>query len=124
MDRQLLENILVTALEGGSNYWYHINSANHKKVRDVVAKSDDPYFATAMLTAILDHGVQIEVHDIENPDEVLGVLTTKKIEEGLYAAEMSLDYGWAYEAEQNGTGDAETSDILFQHFVIGEVWFS
>jgi hypothetical protein len=124
MDRQLLENIFVTALEGGSNYWYHINSANHKKVRDAVPKSTDPYFATAMLTAILDHGVEVEVHDAENEDELLGTLTAKTIEEGLYAADMSPDYGWAFVAERDGTGDAESSDILFQYFVIGEVWFS
>ena len=124
MDRQLLENIFVTALEGGSNYWYEINSANHNKIRKAVPKFDDPYFATAMLTAILDHGVEVEIHDRENPDEVLGVLSVKSIEEGLHAVDMNLDYRWALEAEQDGTGDAESSDIISQYFVIGEVWFS
>jgi hypothetical protein len=124
MDKQLLENIFVTALEGGSNYWYLIDTANYKKIRSAVPKSVDPFFATAMLTAILDHGVEVEVCDNENPDEVLGTLTAAKMEERLHDLDMNLDYRWALEAEEEGVGDAESSDVVFQYLVIGEVWFS
>lgn len=124
MNRELLENVFVTALEGGSNYWYLINEVNHKRVRKLVPKSDDAYFATAMLTAILDHNAEIEVHDLENPDEVLGVLKAETIQERLEDLDTHLDYRWALVAEEEGTGDAETSDIVFQYLVLGDVWFS
>jgi len=123
MDRQLLENIFVTALEGGSNYWYFIDDANHKKIRKAVPKSVDPFFSTAMLTAILDHGVEVEVCDIENPDEVLGVLKAETMEERLHDLDMHLDYRWALEHEEEGVGDAESSDVVFQYLVLGDVWF-
>lgn len=123
MDRQLLENIFVTALEGGSNHWYFINNANHHKIRKAVPKSDDPYFATAMLSAILDHGVEVEVHDSENEDEVLGVLKTSDMEERMKELDKNPNFMWALEAEENGEGDAETSDIIFQYLVMGDVCF-
>jgi hypothetical protein len=124
MDRQLLEDIFTTALEGGSNYWCEIDRANHKKVRAVVPRSADPYFSTALLTAILDHGVEIEVGDAENEGEVLGVLSAKTMEERLRALERDATYAWALEAEVNEEGDATSSDIIFQYLVIGEVWFN
>jgi hypothetical protein len=124
MDRQLLEDIFVTALEGGSNYWYEINSANHNKVRKAVPKSDDYYFATAMLTAILDHGIHVEIHDIENPDEVLGTLSYELMAERMKKLANDKVYSWALTAHEDENGDAETADIVFQYLVIGDVWYS
>ena len=124
MDRQLLEDIFVTALEGGSNYWYEINSTNHNKIRKAVPKSDDPYFATAMLSAILDHGVSVEVHDAENPDEVLGTLSYDMMADRMKKLANDKVHSWALVAHENEDGDAETADIVFQYLVIGDVWFS
>lgn len=124
MERQLLEDIFVTALEGGSNYWYHITPETNHKIRKAVPRSDDPYFATAMLTAILEHGVSVEIHDRDNPDEVLGVLNYANIEERLDDIDKHLDYRWALEAHEQECGDADSADIVFQYLVMGDVWFS
>jgi hypothetical protein len=124
MDRELLENVFVTALEGGSNYWYFIDSKNQKKIRDAVPKSKDPYFSTAILTAILDHGVEVEVRDAENPEEVLGVLSAATMEERLKDLEKSKDYSWALQNEVDGNGDGNSSDVVFQFLTMGDVWFS
>ena len=124
MDRELLENVFVTALEGGSNYWYFINSENVKKIRDAVPKSVDPFFSTAILTAILDHGVEVEVCDAENPEEVIGVISAETMEERLADLEKSKDYSWALQNEIDGEGDGNSSDVVFQYLVMGEVWFS
>jgi hypothetical protein len=124
MERQLLEDIFVTALEGGSNYWYHITAETNQKIRKAVPLSVDPYLATAMLTAILDHGVKVEVHDAENTDEVLGVLNYEDMKDRLAALESDKGYKWALEAHQQEDGDAESADIVFQYLVMGEVWFS
>lgn len=124
MDRELLENVFVTALEGGSNYWYLINSENVKKIREAVPKSVDAYFSTAILTAILDHGVEVEICDAENPEEVIGVLSAETMESRLNDLEKNKDYSWALQNEIDGNGDAESSDVVFQFLSIGDVWFS
>jgi len=124
MNREMLENVFVTALEGGSNYWYALSGTARAKVRKVVPRAEDPYFATAMLTAVLDHGVEIDIHDGENPEDVLGTLSANTMEKRLKDLRESPHYRYAIEAEEDGDGDAETSDIVFQYLVIGEVWFS
>lgn len=124
MNRELLENVFVTALEGGSNYWYYINARNHFAVRRAVPVEVDRYFATAMLSAILDHGVKVEVNDIENEDDILGTLSAETIKERLEMLAADDNYSWALEAELDDEGDAESSDVIFQYLVIGEVWYS
>jgi hypothetical protein len=124
MNRELLENVFVTALEGGSNYWYYINARNHAAVRRAVPVDVDRYFATAMLSAILDHGVQVEVNDIENEDDILGTLSAEGIRQRLELLAADDSYSWALDAETDDEGDAESSDVIFQYLVIGEVWYS
>lgn len=123
MDRQLLEDIFVTALEGGSNYWYYINNENHHKIRKTVPKSEDPYFATALLTAILDHDLKVEVQDAENEEEVLGILSYENIQERMKKLANDKVHSWALTAHEDENGDAESADIVFQYLVIGDVWF-
>ena len=124
MNRELLENVFVTALEGGSNYWYFISAKAQRAVRDAVPKQLEPYFAMAMLSAVLDHGVEVEINDAENEDEVLGTISAKTIHQRLDALAMDKSYSWALDAELDDEGDAESSDVIFQYLVIGEVWFS
>lgn len=124
MERQFLEDIFVTALEGGSNYWYHITAETNHKIRKAVPKSEDPYFATAMLTAILDHNLSVDINDRDNEDEVLGVLNYDNIKERLADLDTHLDYRWALVAHQDECGDADSADIVFQYLVMGDVWFS
>lgn len=124
MERELLEDVFVTALEGASNYWYVISSEAKAKIRSAVPRSVDPCLSTAILTAILDHGVSVEINDLDNPDEVLGVLNYENIKERLHLLDMSLDYKWALEAHEEEVGDGESADVVFQFLVMGDVWFS
>jgi len=124
MNRELLEDIFVTALEGGSNYWYLLQDKTVKKIRKAVPKSEDPHLSTAIVTAILDHNVDVEVHDLDNPDEVLGVLNYNNIELRLSDLDKHLDYRWALEAHDQEFGDADSADVVFQYLVLGDVWFA
>lgn len=123
MNRELLEDIFVTALEGGSNYWYYINKENVQKVRDAVPKTVDPYFSTAILTAILDHDVSVDIHDKENPSEKLGALNKDILKERLEDISKNSKYRWAYEAHDEEQGDADSADVVFQYLLLGDVWF-
>lgn len=118
--RSILENVFVTALEGGSNYWCYISKSARKLIRDVVPQEEDPYLATAMLKAILDHNVIIPVNDCENPLEIIGHASNSTIQKRLQL--LSQDEGLKYclEAELLGNGDSATSDVVFQYITMGE----
>lgn len=123
VSREILENIFVTALEGGSNYWYHLSEDAVKLIRSVVSKEKNPCLSTAILEAILDHNVEIPINDAEDEEEILGVLSKKIIQERLQNLANSSDY-WALERELAEDGmDAESSDVVFQHLVMGEIVF-
>ena len=122
VSRETLENIFVTALEGGSNYWYLINSKTIKKIRDAVPNSVDPYTSTALFKAVMDFGVEVEVHDIEDTDELLGVLSYKTITKKLQLLANS-PYNWALKDELDENGDANSSDVVFQYLVMEDVLF-
>ena len=75
ISREVLEDVFVTALEGGSNYWYYLPEESIKAIRKAVPKSEDPYLSTAILKAILDHDVKVLVNDAEDEDELIGMIT-------------------------------------------------
>ena len=116
VSRDVLETIFVTALEGGSNYWYYINPENYKKVRDAVSVKEEDCFSVAFAKAILDKGISVEIHDIEDMenDEPLGVINEETIMSGL---QKMVDDGdaWALFDEIAEQGDATSSDMCFQY---------
>ena len=120
LNKQEIENVLVGALEGGSNYWYWIERNDMNKVRQLVSKEADPCNSTAIAKAI-DLGLELPIYDYEDISDCLGVLSKKSIREGI---KRSIDD----EREEvymvkNGYDDAETADILFQYFVMKEIVF-
>lgn len=120
--REVLENICVTALEGGSNYWYYLSNDALKLIRSAVPKSVDSYLSTAILKAVLDHGVEVPINDAEDEDEVIGYLSAKTFQDRIQALAKSDD-SWALENELKEEGDASSSDVVFQYMVMGEVVF-
>lgn len=122
--REILENIFVTAIEGGSNYWYFINDENHEKIRRAVPIEKEACFSTALFRAVYDEAFDIDVHDVENPDEKVGTLSVRSMFERLDNLLQDDDYKWALLAEIDEQGDAETSDVVFQYLAIGEVVYA
>lgn len=121
--RDILENIFVTALEGGSNYWYWLPSKEVKKIREAVPKTEEPALSMAMFMAIFDKGVEVAIHDVENPEDALGVLNKELVLQRVRELGLSYQYSKFWDAEENEEGDAETSDVVFQYFVMGEIVF-
>ena len=121
--RDILENIFVTALEGGSNYWYLIPSKEVKKIREAVPKTEEPALSMAMFMAIFDKGVEVAIHDAENPEECLGVLSSDIIMQRTKELDGHKDYGMFWNSELDEEGDAMTSDVVFQYFIMGEIVF-
>lgn len=121
IERQVLEDIFVTALEGGSNYWYYLSDEATKLIRDAVPKSEDPYLSTAILKAI-EKGVDVPINDAEHEDEVIGTVNLKTMQERLQKLSRSANSD-ALMAHIKDEGDADTADIVFQYLAFGEIVF-
>jgi len=118
--REVLEDIFVTAIEGGSNYWYFLPEHSIKAIRKAVPKEEDPYLSTAILKAILDHDVKVAINDADEEEEVVGVITRGTMQARLQLlAESELK--WALDAHIKEEGDADSADIVFQYLTMGEV---
>jgi hypothetical protein len=124
INRDTLENIFVTALEGGSNYWYFLSDTAVKIIRSHIHENFDPCLSTAIFKAIMDHNAIVPINDAEHPDEILGWLSQDRIEEMITKLISDENYNWALRNEMNYQGNAVSSDIIFQYLVIGGVEFS
>jgi hypothetical protein len=120
VSREVLEDIFITALEGGSNYWYYLPHESIKAIRQAVPKSVDPYLSTAIVKAILDHDVKVAINDADDETEVVGIITRGTLQARLQLlAESKMK--WALDAHIKEEGDADSADIVFQYLAMGEV---
>ena len=76
--------------------------------------------ATAMLKAILDHGIEVAINDVESEEEEIGWISKETMQERLQDLYNS-ENRWALEAHMNEEGDSVSADIVFQYLAIGEV---
>lgn len=119
----LMDDMLVTAIEGGSNYWYLFTDDAVAIVDDFTKRFQvtDKAFSVQFSKAI-QNGARIPVNDLEEPDEILGSISMESIKKGVETMakyhhiqfnNMITDGGW----------DAETADVFFQLCLMGEVVF-
>ena len=118
--REVLEDIFVTAIEGGSNYWYYIPEKSIKAVRRAVPREEDPYLSTAILKAILDHNVEVSINDAEDEEYEVGTISRGTMQVRLQALADS-ELKWALEKHIKEEGDGDSADIVFQYLAMGEV---
>ena len=64
IERSVLEDTIVTALEGGSNYWYYLPDHSCYSIRKAVPKEIDPCLSTAFVKALLDYGLHIRINGV------------------------------------------------------------
>jgi len=118
--REVLEDIFVTALEGGSNYWYYIPEKSIKAIRRAVSREEDPYLSTAILKAILDHNVEVSINDAEDEEYEVGKISRGTMQVRLQALADS-ELKWALDKHIKEEGDGDSADIVFQYLAMGEV---
>jgi hypothetical protein len=119
LSREVLEDIFVTAIEGGSNYWYFLSKDAVKRIRQVVNREQMPYLSVAMLSAVLDHGVAVPINDVENEEDIVGWISIETMQQRLQDLYNS-ENRWAIERHINEEGDADSADIVFQYMAMGE----
>lgn len=105
ISKEKIEDIIITALEGGSNYWYTL--INESSTEEVLNK--------------INAGENVMVFDQEDPDTLLGLLNQKSIQKGIQQSIYENSYLIANVIEDNW--DANDADCLFQYFVMNEIVF-
>lgn len=111
---ELLENIIVTALEGGSNYWATVDHFPEEPAGEPATIK----LATALWN---DKDFAVAIWDSENPTEKLGTLTLEGIRKALKLAQEDTGYHWVIAQLWADEWDAETTDVIMQLAVMGEV---
>ncbi len=118
LSKELVKEAISGALEGGSNYWYFLPDTSIYAVRHKVPQSENEYLSEAMSEAVY-RGAEILIRDAEDINEVLGTLSEDNINKGLY--KMLSEGREELNDIRSGQADAETYDVIFQYFVLGEI---
>jgi hypothetical protein len=119
LSREVLEDIFVTAIEGGSNYWYFLSKDAVKRIRQVVSREQVPYLSIATFIAVIDHGVAVPINDVENEEDIVGWISIETMQQRLQDLYNS-ENRWAIERHINEEGDADSADVVFQYMTMGE----
>lgn len=121
IERQVLEDVFVTALEGGSNHWYWLPEKEVLKVRKAVPKSVEPCLSVALFKAVIDCDIEVDLYDCEDMVELLGTISAHSIERRLQSLADNNLYAWALDLHLREEGDATSADIIFQYIALNEV---
>jgi hypothetical protein len=116
MNRKTRKDLLVTALEGGSMYWYLL--LDLEMYLDYRTLNEPT--AIRIFTAI-EKGEEIPVFDNENPDEQLGILSMESIKRGEKTMKEKAPEHW--EDIEYDIWDAETADVWFQFVIMNDLVF-
>ena len=109
------EDMLVGALEGGSNYWYMLGDLS-----EIKEYAEGEPTAIRIMKAVID-GKKFSVLDAENPKDILGVFGMESIIKGEWLMTTKHPKHWADIIEEND--DADTADVWFQLCVMGKIVF-
>lgn len=109
--------VIVDSLEGGSNYWYILNT---DAFIDDLPKTKEPLSVRIAEALYNNTGVNITVYDLET-DENLGQLNYDSCMRAFNL--MSLNYKQSLLDIINEESDSSDADIFLQLAVMGEVVF-
>lgn len=115
----LITDMLVTAFEGGSNYWATLDNVD----RTYFVKGESLAENVAR-SIIADKNYKLDVYDVESDEdelELLGTMTYASIEKAFNI--MANEYTDAFSNIIKEEYDADDSDIFFQLAVMGEIVF-
>jgi hypothetical protein len=113
-----IEDLFVSALEGGSNYWYRIKYIP-KEIRYHVKELKQP-LAEAIANHVINGGY-IQFFDAENKDELLGTVDMDKLLDAISLLKKDYPDTWNNIIDENA--DANDADIFLQLAVMGDVVF-
>lgn len=126
--QQIIENVIVTAIEGGSNYWiwFNIDENWFREMNHFCQKTESKNFKLPFSIKIVNalmglENFKIPIYDLENTDELLGELSKESFIRGCELCAKNYPKHWANILSENF--DADDADIVFQLAVMGDVVF-
>ena len=118
ISEESIQDLFVTAIEGGSNYLYLIGSTAVEKSQ----MSDEDSFSMRIWDVVMNKGELVHVHDIEDPDGMsIGMLERSLIINRLQKLIDEDIYTHAFKDLVDENMDANSADILFQYIALGDV---
>ena len=119
IDDSVLEDVFVTAIEGGSNYWYFLSDEAVRLIRKAVPREEESCLSIATFKAVMK-GVEVPIHDAFDEEEQVGLISLKTMAERLSKLATSDErHHLLAHIEENG--DADSADVVFQYLALGEV---
>lgn len=119
VNQDMIENVIVSALEGGSNYWYFIDVADFEQ--DLPPKGNLALTERISEAVLKNPSFKMPVYDVEDEEDVLGYLSQKNLRRGLELC--AKDYPDVFQRFIQDEIDAEDADTIFQLTVMGEITF-
>lgn len=115
------DNVIITALEGGSNYWYQLFTDDYRD--QLVPKTEKRLALSERISESLyiNPKFELKVYDVENPNDLLGTVTQASMFKAFQIAEQEWDS--AYENIMEEQYDVSDADIVFQLATMGKVVF-
>lgn len=116
-----MRNLLVSAFEGGSNYWMFIKGLEYpkgktKKDYEKSVKDGDHYWQIPYVLPFVKGG-GVVLQDVESDDT--WTLTKEKMEEGVRV--MAVKYPHHFKDLMTENCDADTGDVFLQCSLFGEL---
>jgi len=111
-------DLLCTAFEGGSNYWYMIEG---EFVPEEVAEPWGNAYTPTYISYPLSVGGGLVIGDQEDEDANNITLNLRAIKQGKELLETDPKYSHYYADVLNENDDAETGDVFLQLCLFGEV---
>lgn len=118
---EVITDIIVTALEGGSNSWYYLPDLNNVKRRFPNQEREQTPLPILIAKAVLKKQERVQVFDLEDENEQLGELSIDSIKKAFQL--LSENYKSTLASLLNETYDADDADVFFQLAVMGELRF-
>jgi hypothetical protein len=122
IDDEKIASALISAFEGGSNYWYLIESFRKPRGEQALWKYRED---SAKVFKHIDYPMNPTGHllisSTEEPEKGKFKLTRRKIEQGLQMLAVSKDYQHHFQDLVKGDADQITGDVLLQFCLFGEV---
>jgi hypothetical protein len=115
------DNVIITALEGGSNYWYQLFTDDYRD--QMVPRTEKrPAFSERISESLyLKSDFKLPVYDVESPDDLLGTVTQQSMFKAFELVEKQ--YPEVYERIMGEGSDASDADIVFQLATMEKVVF-
>ena len=117
IEEETIKNLLTSALEGGSNYWYYLPDLS------MCAPSDGKTPTVTRIWNAIKEGKRVPVQDYES-GEHLGYISWEGIKHGIGIMADDKDMKHHLLAAIEQQDDAETGDVFLQYVVMGELVYA